>query len=86
MIREFLMILKGGSDEREMEGGDILGMEFECLLETAKVNNARAEMGLGKMVLFLGFIKSGKKLNNFQKFQNLPLKHLPRRSGKKPSW
>ena len=46
------MILKGGSDKREIEGGNILGMEFEYVLETAKVNKARTEMDLGKMVLF----------------------------------
>ena len=39
MFRECLKILNGGSDEREMGGGNILGMEVQvCLLETAKVN------------------------------------------------
>ena len=42
-------------------GGNILGMVFR--------KKARAEMGLGKWCVFLGFIKSCKKLNTFRIFQ-----------------
>ena len=45
-------ILKGGSGEREMEGGYILGMEFECVLESEKVNKARNEIGWEKWCFF----------------------------------